>query len=273
MAAEIPPGACDCHAHVFGPLDRFAFSATRSYTPPERLPGDYRAMLETLHVDRGIIVQPSVYGTDNRATLNAIAELGGNFRGVAVLPPDAADATLADHAAQGIRGVRLSDLTTGGVGLVHLEAMAARLKGSGWHIQIFANVAKDETLAGRIRKLGVPVVIDHFGLIDPAEGVGGRAFNDVAGLLRDGLVWLKLSGPYLFSKGAPSYGDVRPLAAAFVAQSPDRLVWGSDWPHPAAPEPPDDAALLGLLAEWAPDAGARRRILVDNPARLYGFPA
>jgi predicted TIM-barrel fold metal-dependent hydrolase len=244
----------------------------RGYTPAETLPVDYRAVLASLGLDRGVIVQPSVFGTDNGATLNAIAELGAEFRGVAVLPPDVGDAELVRCAAGGIRGVRLSDLTKGGVSLAHLETMAARLKGSGWHIQVFAALATDPDLPGRIRRLGVPVVIDHLGLLDPRRGTADPAFRAVVDLLRDGLCWMKLSGPYLSSKLPAPHGDIEPIAAALVDAAPGRLVWGTDWPHPMAEGVPDDAGLLALLERWAPDPAVRHRILVDNPAALYGFP-
>jgi predicted TIM-barrel fold metal-dependent hydrolase len=268
----VPRGACDCHAHVFGPADRFPYMANRSYTPAERLPVDYAAMLKSIGIDRGVIVQPSVYGTDNSATLNAIAELGANFRGVAVLPPNVGETALADHAAGGIRGVRLSGITPGGVGLDQLEAMAARLKGSSWHIQLLANFSKERNLAPRIRKLGVPVVVDHFGVVDASEGTGGAGFGDLLALACDGLCWVKLSGLYLVSRQSAPFADVRPLAEALVAAAPSRMVWATDWPHPASKEPINDASLLTLLAEWVPDDTIRRRILVDNPAELYGFP-
>ena len=272
--ASTPRGACDCHAHVFGPLDRFSFIEGRGYTPPERLASDYRAMLNSLGIERGVIVQPSVYGTDNRATLNAIAELGPNFRGVAVLPADVDDSTLADCAAGGIRGVRLSDMTKGGVPLAQLEAMAARIKAGGWHIQVLAEFSKSPDLAGRLRKLGVPIVIDHFGVVDPERGTGDAGFRAILKLLRDGVGWLKLSGPYLGSRQPIPYADMQPFAEALVAAAPDRLVWGTDWPHPSCGDaPPDDRALFALLDRWVPDVAARQRILVDNPAALYGFPA
>jgi predicted TIM-barrel fold metal-dependent hydrolase len=273
MAVVVPHGACDCHAHVFGPLDRFPFIEERGYTPAETLPGDYRAMLASLGVDRGVIVQPSVFGTDNGATLSAIAELGADFRGVAVLPPDVEDAELVRCAAGGIRGTRLSDLTRGGVPLAHLEAMAARLKGSGWHIQIFAAFSTEPDLPARIRTLGVPVVIDHLGLLDPRLGTADPAFRAVLELLRDGLCWMKLSGPYISSQLPAPHADIEPLVAAIVDAAPGRLVWGTDWPHPSAGDAvPADADLLDLLGRWVPDTATRHRILVDNPAALYGFP-
>lgn len=270
----VPDLACDCHAHVFGPLDRFAFIPERDYTPPERLAADYRAMLKRLGVGRGVIVQPSVYGTDNGATLNALADLGDDFRGVTVVAPDTSDATFADLSARGVVGVRLSDLTKGGVPLRHLEAMADAISGSGWHIQIFAKFADQPELAARIRRLGVPVVIDHLGMIDPARGTADPAFAALVDLLRDGLCWLKLSGPYLSSRQPAPWPDVDAVAGGFVAACPQRLVWATDWPHPAAGDnPPDDALLIAALERWAPDPAVRKAILVDNPATLYGFAA
>jgi 2-pyrone-4,6-dicarboxylate lactonase len=274
MLNELPAGACDCHAHVFGPLDRFPFIAERSYTPAQTLPSDYREMLRSIGLTRGVVIQPSVFGADNAATLNAVKELGPNYRGVAVLRPEIGDRELADFMSAGVRGVRLSDLTTGGVPLSHLETMAARLKGSGWHIQIFANFSEDRELPTRIAKLGVPVVIDHLGVIDPAAGTSDPGFHAIVALLRDGLAWVKLSGAYISSKEKLPYPDVAPIASAYVAAAPDRLVWGSDWPHPAAPgAPPETRRLLELLAAWAPDVARRRQILVENPATLYGFPS
>lgn len=266
-------GACDCHAHVFGPLERFAFIEGRSYTPDECLASDYRAMLASIGIERGVIVQPSVFGTDNGATLSAIAELGKNFRGVAVLPADVEDSVLSDCAAGGIRGVRLSDMTKGGVPLSQLEKMADRLRGSGWHIQVFAEFSKSPDLADRLRSLGVPIVIDHFGMIDPARGIDDPGFHAILALLRDGVGWLKLSGPYLASHQPMPHADMDALAAALVEAAPDRLVWGTDWPHPSCGNKlPDDGALRSLLDRWVPDASIRRRILVDNPAALYSFP-
>jgi predicted TIM-barrel fold metal-dependent hydrolase len=266
-------GACDCHAHVFGPLDRFAFIEGRSYTPAERLASDYRVMLTSIGIERGVIVQPSVFGTDNSATLNAIAELGKDFRGVAVLPADAGDSLLSDCATGGICGVRLSDMTKGSVPLSQLEAMADRLKGSGWHIQVFAEFSKSADLSDRLRKLDVPIVIDHFGMVDPTRGTGDPGFQAILALLRDGIGWLKLTGPYLASHLPMPHADLEPFAAALVEGAPDRLVWGTDWPHPSCGDkPPDDGALRSLLDRWAPDLSIRRRILVDNPAALYGFP-
>jgi 2-pyrone-4,6-dicarboxylate lactonase len=271
-ARNVPAGACDCHAHVFGPLARFPFASGRSYTPAERLPADYAAMLDRVGLARGVIVQPTVYGTDNRATLAALAELGDRVRGVAVLPPDVGDNELSVCAASGVRGVRINAHTPGGTSLDDLEPLAARLRGSGWHIQIFADFPKRPDLAARIRALGVPVVIDHLGAIGPERGTGDPAFAAIVGLLRDGLCWLKLSGPYMVSRQPLPYADVAPIAAGFVEACPERLVWASDWPNPMAGEnAPDAADLLALLERWAPDAAVRTRILVDNPEELYGF--
>jgi predicted TIM-barrel fold metal-dependent hydrolase len=146
------------------------------------------------------------------------------------------------------------------------------LKGTSWHIQLLANFSKERDLAARIRKLRVPVVVDHFGVVDAGEGVTGQGFRDLLALAADGHCWVKLAGLYLVSKRSAPFADVRPFAEALVAAAPDRVFWATDWPHPASKEPVDDAQLLALLAEWVPDEKLRRRILVDNPATLYGFP-
>jgi predicted TIM-barrel fold metal-dependent hydrolase len=164
-------------------------------------------------------------------------------------------------------------MTKCGVPLSELESMAARLKGSGWHIQVLAKFSKAPDLAVRLVRLGVPIVIDHFGVTDPERGTGDPGFQAILALLRNGVGWLKLSGPYLASRQPLPHADMEPFAAALVAAAPDRLVWGTDWPHPSCGDkPPNDGALRALLDRWVPDASIRRRILVDNPAALYGFP-
>jgi D-galactarolactone isomerase len=280
-----PAHACDCHLHIYDPRFPEAEGAEQGDTPQQATAGDYRRIQQRLGTERAVVVQPRPYGTDNRVTLDAIAQLGAErTRGVAVVTPAVTDAELQALHAGGIRGVRLS-LTTADPKAYSptqphmLEPLAARIAPLGWHLQL--HVAAEQTVAHAevLRRLPCPIVFDHLARL-PHGAAGPRhpAFGIVRGLLLEGRAWVKLSGAYLSTdEGPPTHGDTHAVARAWVDAAPDRLVWGSDWPHPAAeahprfPHVPDDAQLLDLLAAWVPDAAQRDRILVDNPARLYGF--
>lgn len=265
-----PPGGADCHCHVFGPYAAYPLSPGRGYTPPEASVEWYLAMLATLGLERTVIVQPSVYGTDNRATLAAVAAIGAaRARAVVVVDDDTDAAALAAMHAAGARGVRFNLVSGNGAPREQLAAVAARIAPLGWHLQVFTRELA--TLAPALAGLPVPLVLDHMGGVVAAAGI---ASPDGQALLRllDGGAWVKLSG-YRSSAGAP-YADVAPLARALLAAAPDRCLWGTDWPHPQFETPdqvPDDGQLLDLLGEWAPEEAARHAVLVDNPARLYGF--
>ena len=268
----VPPGACDCHAHILGPLTRYPYVAERGYTPPEALLSSYRHMLATLGLSRGVIVQPSVYGTDNRATLAALA--AGAFRGVAVAAPEVSDGELAALHEAGVRGLRINPLYKHAAGLADCPKLAEKIAPFGWHLQIFLDVSglQDEERT-MLACLPVPLVIDHMGYMPVAKGLDQPGFQWLLGQLAEGHAWVKLSGAYYLSaEPGPPYGDVVPMAQALIAANPQRCVWASNWPHPLVPgDMPNDGDLLDLLGEWAPDAGLRRTILVDNPATLYGF--
>ncbi|MFC3123925.1 amidohydrolase family protein [Pseudoroseomonas globiformis] len=285
----VPPGACDCHVHVFPDPTAFPFWSGRAYTPPVATADDLLALQRALHMDRVVIVQPSVYGTDNRATLDGMRQLGPlRARGVAVIGEQTGAAELDAMHAAGIRGIRVN-LETGGVtdpaaaGRL-LDAAVARIQGRLWHLQIYARLTLIEALRARLAALPMPVVFDHFAGAQAAQGVEQPGFASVLELVRAGRAYVKVSGAYRASSEAPDYPRVAALARALIAANPERIVWGSDWPHPdsvpvagrgatdiAPPMPIDDGRVLNLLAEWAPDAGLRHRILVDNPARLYDF--
>ncbi|MBM3534302.1 MAG: GntR family transcriptional regulator [Alphaproteobacteria bacterium] len=267
----VPPGAWDCHAHVFGPFDRFPLRHERAYTPGLATGADWKRMHGQIGIARGVLVQASVYGTDNRATLAALAELGPAYRGVAVVSPDIADDELKAMHKGGIRGIRLSDTMVGAVSTANMEKMGERLKPLGWHIQLLVDASTRSELVERATKTAVPVVWDHLGGMPASKGTndpGYRTFLDA--FRRSSNLWVKVSGPYLDKALRPPYAATTPLAQALVAAAPDRCVWGTDWPHPAADHQIDDAGLMELLAEWVPDAATRQRILVDNPPRLYG---
>ena len=266
-----PAGACDCHAHVIGSTARHPLAEVRAYTPPDALLEDYEALLAALGFERAVIVQPSVYGYDNACTLEAVRALGPRGRAVVVVDPAASDAELAEMAAAGACGLRFNLVTPGGFGAAALEPMAARAAALGWHVQLYVDTAQLVELAPRIAALPCPVAIDHMGQPDLKAGTEQPGFRTLLELLVAGRVWVKLSGAYRID---PSVGHAAaaPFARALINAAPDRCVWGTDWPHTRCEiDPPDDGQLLNQLADWAPDEALWRAILVDNPAKLYGF--
>jgi len=270
---EIPPGSCDCHAHIFGPQHRYPYTPNRSYTPPEASIEAYRRMLAALGFERGVIVQPSVYGTDNRCTRDAVVASGGKWRGVAVVEPGVGDSPLAELHSAGFRGVRINLLFKGGLQLNALEQIARAIARLGWHVQLLLDGRDLPELADRLGCLPVDFVVDHIGHMPAPLGVEHAGFQTLLQLLRGGHCWVKLSGAYRIAAKPHPYDDAVPLARALVETAPDKLVFGTDWPHPSISVPmPQDASLLDLLATWVPDEPTRRRILVENPARLYDFP-
>lgn len=268
---EVPAGGWDCHAHVFGPFDRFPLRPERAYTPDLAGAAEWRKMHAALGIARGVLVQPSVYGTDNRAMMHHLAALGPAYRGIAVVGPDISDDELRSLHKGGVRGIRLSDTMIGAVSTANMEPMAERLKPLGWHIQLLVDASTRAELVERATRAAVPVIFDHLGGMPASKGVddpGYRLFLDA--FRRSANLWVKISGPYLDKSLRPPYAASTPLARALVAAAPERCVWGTDWPHPASDHAIDDAGLLELLGTWVPDAAVRRRILVENPPRLYG---
>jgi predicted TIM-barrel fold metal-dependent hydrolase len=267
-----PAGACDCHAHVFAPLELAPMVPERGYTPPPASLEDFRAMHRVLGIERAVIVQPSVYGTDNRVTLEAIAGYGPQCRGVAVVDPAIGAEELAAMHRAGIRGVRFNLSFAGGLGLESLETIAAMIAPFGWHLQLLLDARELPELSPRLARLPVALVVDHMGHMRVDHGLDHAGIRALLDLVGSGRAWVKLSGQYRITVAGPPYADVAPLARALIAANPERAVWGTDWPHPAHEGPmPNDGDLLDGLLEWAPDEALRRAILADNPARLYGF--
>lgn len=266
-----PPGACDCHAHVFGPYEDFPLAPGRGYTPPEASLESYLAMLDMLGLRHGIIVQPSVYGIDNRATLAALQGGAGRLRGVAVLDGQASRGELEAMHEAGFRGIRFNLGNIGGVTEDLLEIMAERIRPLGWHIQINSNAEQLAQLATRLLALNTDLVIDHVGGINPEQGLAQPGFQALLGMVKDNRAWVKLSSPYGMSHQEFPFADITPFARELVLANPERMLWATNWPHPNAEGPlkPEDAGLLELLEHWAPDEETRNRILVDNPQRLY----
>lgn len=287
----VPDGACDCHVHVFEP-NRFPYTLPRSYTPGEANVASLLALEKSIGIDRVVLVQPSGYGTDNRCLLDALDRIGHQrARGIAVIDPAGRPrAELERWHAAGVRGVRLNVEVRGGGNIDTvadtLKRTAALIAPLGWSIQIYADVAMIGALAPDLKTLPCRVILDHFGGLKTKNGIDQPGVATLVGLLQSGNVYVKLSAPYRASNHGPDFDDVTPFAQALVQAAPRRLLWGTDWPHTGSSgqrngdlsviEPfrrEDDLRTLGLLAKWAPDAGVRRAILVDNPATLYGFTA
>jgi len=285
---DVPEGACDCHTHIHADPEKFPFYSGRVYTPEPASPEEMSALHKALHIERVVIVTPSVYGPDNSATRFGIMARGATARGVAVIDDKTSEADLDALQKAGFRGIRLN-LATGGVndpnvGKARFSAAVDRMKSRGWHVQLYTTLPMISAIKELVMAAPVPAVFDHFGGADAALGVEQQGFADLLELVKSGKAYVKISGAYRASKLAPDYPDAAPLAKALIAANPDRIIWGTDWPHPNSVTPPgkqitdvtplfqiDDGRLMNQLPVWAPDVATRKKILVDNPARLYGF--
>ncbi|HEX4795973.1 MAG TPA: amidohydrolase family protein [Humisphaera sp.] len=269
---KLPAGTCDCHAHIFGPQATFPYLPDAAYIPPDQTLDDYVRIHKTLGVQRGVLVQPSVYGTDHAAMIAAMKSGKFNFRGVAVTAPDVTQKQIEEFHQIGFRGIRINLASKNrGLSIDDAPRLARLIKPLGWHLQFYAPVGAIAAVEEKFTALPVNLVIDHFGVIDCAAGMDSPDFKTLLRLLARPNVWMKLSGPYHVSKKSPLAPDVTPFALRIVEAAPDRLVWGTDWPHPTAPWMPNDADLADMLLDWIPDEATRKKILVDNPARLYDF--
>jgi D-galactarolactone isomerase len=269
---KVPPNTADCHFHIY---DNRVPPAAGGLPAPDATPDDYRALQARLGTARGVVVQPSLYGTDNRPTLAGMAALGPNFRGVAVVTPAVSDAELQRLHGLGIRGVRFNLAQAGTTTLDMLEPLSQRVDALGWHCQI--NMPGDKIVAASdtFLKIRGKLVFDHLAHCPQPAGVQSDTFKLMRRLLDQGNTWVKLTGLYADTTvGPPSYADTVAVARAFAAAAPTRCVWGTDWPHPTERQDnkPDDALLLDLFPTFVPNEADRTRILVDNPAELYDFP-
>ncbi|MBS7540901.1 amidohydrolase family protein [Ancylobacter lacus] len=274
-AFRAPPGACDCHMHAYGPADIYPPAPASPFPPVAggEIAAYFRARA-LLGLSRAVVVQPSVYGFDNRATLDAMAALGEDGRGVAVVPPDVAEAELERLTALGIRGVRFFMIGGGALGWEHLETLAAKVAAFGWHVQMQMDGRLLHEAEERLARLPGRLVIDHNGKFLEPVGIDHPGFRALRRLVEGGRTFVKTSGVYETSRlGPPDYADVARLARTLIAAYPERCLFATNWPHPSKPgNPPDDAGLLDLFAGWCGDAAVAARILVDNPAEVYGFP-
>ena len=269
---KAPPGACDAHCHIFGPAAVFPYAADRAYTPPDAPYEGLRRLHDTLGIERAVIVHASCHGSEMAVTLDGIARSGGRYRGVAVVDPGVTEAELARLHAGGIRGVRFNFVRhLGGMpDMGFFERVLAQVEPLGWHVVLHLDAQDVVELAPRIDAIRIPFVIDHMGRVKAKGGLEQPAFQSLLGLMRNPLAWVKICGAErVSSEGAP-FRDALPFARALVGVAPDRVLWGTDWPHPnIAGDMPNDGDLLDLLAEAVEDEATRRRILVDNPTRLY----
>jgi predicted TIM-barrel fold metal-dependent hydrolase len=287
VSFDVPAGACDCHTHIHGDPEKFPFFSGRVYTPEMALPEEMAALHKALHIQRVVIVTPSVYGTDNAATLYGMQARGADARGVAVIDDQTPESALDAMGQAGVRGSRLNLATAGitdpAVARQRFQAAVERMQRHQWHVQVNTNLAIITALKDLVTVAPVPVVFDHFGGAKAELGPQQPGFADLVELVRSGQAYVKISAAYRVSQLVPDYPDVVPLAQALIAANADRVVWGTDWPHPTGTPPGgkptdvtpllqiDDGRLLNQLPVWAPEPAIRHKILVDNPARLYGF--
>jgi len=287
LTFAVPAGACDTHVHIVGAADRYPYTAKRAYTPPEASVDQLRALHRALQVDRVVIVQPSFYGTDNSCTMDAVRSLGSSARAIVVIDEKTPDSELESMRRNGASGVRLN-LATAGVtdpaASAHfLRNAVERIRPLGWHVQLNTEPKLIAALKKDFDALPVTMVFDHFGGADAARGVNDPGFDALLDLVRSGKAYVKISATNLFSTEPPHYAGYAAMAKALIAANPERILWGTNWPHPGARPKGhdiaqllpwrdiDDAVVMNLLATWEPDAAVRKKILVDNPARLFGF--
>lgn len=274
---QAPANACDAHCHVFGPAANFPYAADRSYTPPDAPVEELRRVHSILGIDRAVIVQATCHGTDNSATLDAIARSGGKYRGVAMIDGKIGDAELKALDRGGIRGVRFAFARHigGSPDFGFLREVASRIVGFGWHLVLYLEAEDIIENLEALRSLGIPLVIDHMGRAKTHKGLQQPPFQALLDLFRhEHSIWVKICGAERISTSGPPYLDAVPFARALIEAAPDRVLWGTDWPHPNIDGiMPNDGDLLSLLAKSADDVKVRNGILVDNPHRLYQFEA
>ncbi len=273
----LPPGAIDCHAHIFGPESKYPYSPARGYTPPDAGLETYLELHKTLGgIERAVLTQPSVYGTDNSCMLDAVDKMDGKFMAVAAVGEDVTDRELEALHARRVRGARVNIVDKGGMpfdGINAVRRFTERIKDLGWHLEVLIHVHEFENLRETLNSMAVDVSVGHLGYMKTDNGIDHPGFREFLDLLRDGNCWVKVSGSYrMTTSAATPYTDAVPFAKALIEANEDRVIWGTDWPHPAFKgNMPNDGALLNQLIDWAPIEARRHKILVTNSEKLYGF--
>lgn len=271
---KAPTGACDSHCHVFGPADKFPYHPKRSYTPPDAPVETLRELHSMLGIDRAVIVQASCHGTDNAAMLDAIATSGGTYRGVAVVDDTFTDADYRTLDEGGVRGVRFNFVRHlgGAPDFTVFDKVVARLPELGWHLVLHFDAEDLLDYEEKILSIPVPIVIDHMGRVKTEHGVDQPSFRKLLDFMKNETCWVKICGAERISSAGPPFADAVPFARALIEAAPDRVIWGTDWPHPnISGHMPNDGDLVDLVPLFAPEADLQRKVLVDNPAQLYGF--
>ncbi|PYR79043.1 MAG: 2-pyrone-4,6-dicarboxylate hydrolase [Acidobacteria bacterium] len=274
-AFKPPPLSCDAHCHIFGPVDRYPYAAARPYTPQEAPLPAFKALHDRIGVERAVIVNATPYGRDNTVILDAIAQSGGRYRGIANVDDRMTGAELERLASGGIDGCRFTFLSRlgGRPDMSAFDRIVTRIVPLGWHVDLYLEAADLDDMAPRLEALPVPYVIDHMGVIDASAGLQQPGFQRLLALVRrDEKCWVKITGPERISRIGPPFHDAVAYARALIETAPDRVLWGTDWPHPNVPYMPDDGDLIDLVPLYAPDERHRQLLLVDNPARLFRFP-
>lgn len=272
----LPPLACDTHCHVFGPDAKYPYVADRPYTPPDAPLAKLQWMQARMGIARAVLVNATPHGCDNLVVTDAIAASGGRYKGIANVDASFSEAEIGRLAAAGIVGCRFTFLARlgGRPDMSRFDTVVRRIAPHGWHVDLYLPAKDLDGFAPVLDRLPVPYVIDHIGVVEARLGVDQPAFRALCDrYARDPKCWIKLTGAERVSSAGAPYHDVVPLAQRLIEIDPDRLLWGTDWPHPNVPAMPDDGDLVDLVALYAPDAAVRQKLLVDNPARLFGFSA
>lgn len=275
---QLPAGSIDCHAHICGPESRFPYSSNRIYTPHDALLPEYLSLLSSLGVERAVLVQPSIYGEDNSALIDALQMNPSRFRGVAVVNENISESEIESLHRIGIRGVRCNIVDLSGpkkvLPLAGLKKIADKIAPWGWHIELLMHANEFPDIAKSFHDFPIPIVLGHFGYQPCALGINTKGFQGLLSLMREGRAWVKFTAPYrISSAGNLPYGDVDPFAQTILQNSPGQIVWGTDWPHVMVKNVmPNDADLCDLFFGWVKDESLRELILVKNPERLYDFP-
>jgi len=275
-AFKLPAGACDAHCHVFGPADRFPYHPSRAYTPQDAPREKLKALHAILGIDRAVIVQASCHGPDNAATLDAIAHSGGKYRGVAIVDETYTDGDFSRLHDRGIRGVRFNfvEHLGGAPDLGLFRRVVERIEPLGWHLVLHLDARNLLEFEGLIRSLPLPIVIDHMGRVKAADGLAQRPFRKLLEFMKNENCWIKVCGAERVSSAGAPFHDAVPFARALIEAAPERVLWGTDWPHPnITGVMPNDGDLVDLVARLTDDEVLLKKLLVDNPQRLYVFDA